>query len=481
MKNKARFVIAIINIMFFVPSIVMAQAANTQEELKQIKEQLKQLQDQNEKFLEENKLLQKRVEQLEKIEMKTTSATPALSTPSEPGSIEKTAGNATVDLAVPESPAFAVLGLSPQNVIRPTSPRALATELLNGIDQNGNFQSGVAIDTAPLLLFNGKNITLEKYQTSYTTRLFTNTQLSFATAKGSNDDDKSIRLATGLRITPWDKGDPRMYGLKYEDGKKIEPSWLERCFDDAVNDPTLMMIDNNIIIEIPKKIIKAINNEDECVKKGEPNCERFDQIIAELVKEKDQLVADYEAKLIPLAEKCRNDLRPLIWNRSSWTIGVAPTWISTSGDTRDLGWDGVGVWTSLAYGFEGVPTLEEKSQFIVHARYRTDEEEPVEGMEGTFLTQDSLFIGARLLIAPVTPLFVVELEGGYTYQDPEDRDTENSYVFSVAANARIVDNLWLEVSFGGRSKDSSGDGQAFVLSSLKWGFQSAPTLGQQEN
>ena len=101
-------------------------------------------------------------------------------------------------------------------------------------------------------------------------------------------------------------------------------------------------------------------------------------------------------------------------------------------------------------------------------------------MSGKFLTQNSVFIGGRLLVSPLSnKLFIAEFKGGYIYQDPDDRKAENSYVFSIAGNVRIIDNVWLEISVGGRSKDSNGDGQAFVLSSLKWGFQSAPTLGQK--
>src|SRR5437763_20839 len=68
-----------------------------------------------------------------------------------------------VDLAVPESPAFAVLDITPQTVNRPTSTEEFATSLLNGVDKNGNFQAGVAVDTIPYLLFFGHQITLEKY------------------------------------------------------------------------------------------------------------------------------------------------------------------------------------------------------------------------------------------------------------------------------------------------------------------------------
>ena len=69
---------------------------------------------------------------------------------------------ANLDLSVPQSPAFAILGITPDNIIRPGSPRDLALSLLNGVGKNGAFQSGIAIDTAPYLLFAGRLKTLSE-------------------------------------------------------------------------------------------------------------------------------------------------------------------------------------------------------------------------------------------------------------------------------------------------------------------------------
>ena len=70
----------------------------------------------------------------------------------------------TLDLAVPDSPAFAILGLSPEKIARPGVPRELATTLLNGVDRRGNLQSGIAMDFAPLFLFAGNGLTYQEYQ-----------------------------------------------------------------------------------------------------------------------------------------------------------------------------------------------------------------------------------------------------------------------------------------------------------------------------
>ena len=107
----------------------------------------------------------------------------AAQTPPAPSS-----GNtSSTDLAVPDSPAFTVLGISPQNVTRPTSPKDLAASLLNGLDQNGNFQTGIALDTAPFLLIAGSKLTIADYAQHYVTRLFSRIETSLGTTRGTSE------------------------------------------------------------------------------------------------------------------------------------------------------------------------------------------------------------------------------------------------------------------------------------------------------
>ena len=47
------------------------------------------------------------------------------------------------DLSVPASPAFTLLGTTPENVVRPTTPRLLALALANSVDLRGVLQSGL--------------------------------------------------------------------------------------------------------------------------------------------------------------------------------------------------------------------------------------------------------------------------------------------------------------------------------------------------
>lgn len=354
---------------------------------------------------------------------------------------------ATVDLSVPESPAFTVLGLTPETVVRPNSPREFATALLSGVDRNGNFQSGTAIDTVPYLLLAGKQLTLRQYQDHYKLRLAARTQFSFATTKGASEDDKSVRLSLGLRMTLWDKGDPRTDDV------------LLQCFDDASSVYLQSIGRPNILPpeQLPPDASPADKKESEQVwavynlKKAQANTTRLEAV-----------------------EACRAKARKDNWNKSSWIVAYAPSWISTSGERKNFKWNGGGVWTSLAYGFEGFPGLQEHSQLILHGRYRSNEQVPDPETEGAFFSQDSLFLGARLRLGNENS--TGSFEGVFVRSRPEGKSFDTSARYSVGLERRIAENLWFALAFGGERGRVDGRNNGFVLTSFRWGFSEKRTM-----
>jgi hypothetical protein len=301
--------------------------------------------------------------------------------------------------------------------------------VLNGVDVNGNLQTGLAIDVNPYLLFFGEQLTLSDYRKNYGTRAFARTALSLATVKGSSEDDKSARLAFGARWTIWDEGDPRL-------DKK-----LTDCFNRELQFPPL---DPNLSLD-----------------------EREKQLM--------ELKANYKTILEPKAEECRQESRWRNWNASAWDIGVAPTWTSVEGTVDDLKWSGVAVSAAVAYGFRGIKGLENRTQLILQARYRTDEKVPDPTNEGEFFTQDSLLIGSRVRFG--SPSLNFSIEALYIHADPHDRGNDNSYRVSVGAEFKVSQDLWIELAIGGSAdRDDTGSNQAFILGQLKWGVSDKPQL-----
>jgi hypothetical protein len=340
------------------------------------------------------------------------------SSPSAPSSAPASAAttntinSAAADLAPPESPAFAVLGLTPQTVTRPNTPAELASSLLNGFDHNGNFQTGIAIDTGPYMLFKGNSLTLYDYHQSPLKRFLARSQVSFATTKGTSDPDKAMRLALGTRFTIFDRGDPR-------------------------NDPQLIdCFDKNLKFDGPIP----------------PNASA------------DDLQAALEVK----AQKCRSQASLRNWNASSWIVAAAPAWISPDGNTGSFHLNGGGVWTSIAYGFEGVPSLRQRAQLIAEAVIRNNESVPDPKNSGAFLNQNSRSIGGRFRFG--SPAFNGNIEGAYVTTKQPAQLSDNSYKISAGIEHRLTSKLWLNLTFARDSSTPTTNSHFSFLSGLTWNF-----------
>ncbi len=109
--------------------------------------------------------------------------------------------------ALPESPAFSFLGVTPAEVARPASAHAFGTAVLNAIDPSGQVVQGLALDVAPWTYLPGVAITLEDYQRRGLLYALANTQLSLATARTAGDS-MDTKLALGLRLTLFNTADP---------------------------------------------------------------------------------------------------------------------------------------------------------------------------------------------------------------------------------------------------------------------------------
>ena len=330
--------------------------------------------------------------------------------------------NGTLDLSVPESPAFTVLGLTPQSITHPATPRALASSLLNGVDQNGNFQTGVAIDTAPYMLFHGNDVSLGDYQKSRMTRFLARTQFSFATTKGASDNDKSAKLAAGLSLAIFDKGDARQ-----------DPQFLA-------------------------KLVKAAQGVQDSFPALPPGHTADDE-----VNRAKQIVDKVEAITKPI----RKEYERTNWNRSSWIIAGAPSWISTDGSTSHIAFNGAAVWSSIAYGFEGVPALKRNAQIIFHGRFHSAEEVPDPLNKGQFYKQQSEVFGGRFRYG--TENTIGSFETVYIHTAPVGRPTDRYFRLTLGAEKKLTDNVWFHFGVGGESGQKNGQNKLFVLGTFKWG------------
>jgi hypothetical protein len=285
-----------------------------------------------------------------------------------------------IDLAIPQSPAAAVLGLTSNVVVRPNTPREFAAALLNGFDSNGNPQNGLSLDIVPYWLAAGHLVDRKIYKANPIVRWLAGAQLSLATTKAAGSEAPP-RLAAGALVRIFDKGDPRL------------DDTLADCLEKAAER----------VLSASAPLAPCPDGED-C--QSEENARR-------------------EALL---KNTCREEARRRNWNRSGWALGAARE--SQSGAEAE--------WSSLAYGFEGVPGLENTSQFTIQ-----------------WMRRDRQFVsGLRLTVGAVD-----------THVSLDWTAAAHSSQLALDVEKKIADNLWLEMTVGGASTN-----HVFLLTSFHWGF-----------
>ena len=341
--------------------------------------------------------------------------------------------SADIDLSVPESPAFIAIGLSPDTIVRPTTPREFATALLNGFDRNGNLQTGIAIDTVPYLVWAGSKVSLAQYKSSAVTQILSRTQVSFATTKGGGADDKSVKLAFGGHSTLYDSEDPRLNNDE-----------LLRCYSDI---PLFRPGGGALPLDAAAEARLGSDRE------------KFEREI-----------------LRPAADACREQFRRHArWNGTSWIVAAASSWASPTGLAQDLDTRSSSFWTSVSYGFDGVPGLRENVQLIGHVRHSANELVADKKLPGGQEIRDTTLAGVRLRAG--TSSFGLNFEAAYVRVRPEDRDEDVSTRLSFIAERRLAPNLWLNVSFSGDSGAAPERAQGLsILSAFKYAFTKDPTL-----
>lgn len=451
----------------------------------------------------------------------------------------------TLDLSVPESPAFDVLGFTPQKIVRPTSPRDLAANLLNGVDERGNLQTGIAIDIAPVPIFLNdmadSPITLHDYRSDYLMRLASRTQLSLGTTKGTDSDDKAVRVGLGVKSTLWDAGDPRMdnrlagclfvahqivhagmdltLNASPEALKAIAdaleasaPPARQAAYAAGGEDAAGIIMGEALAIRTEAGIgapaivsAQATVADDQATRIRTAIAPRLATVDVTLLEpEEANIVEVFTERFVDfsvvtlargatLAAECMSTSKEQNWNQPSWEIGGAGSWISPDGKIDDLEDSGGAVWTSISLNLPDdswwnlrqldqaprslgrVSTfVRDHFQLILHARYRGDQKVPVQmdGMDtDATINQDSALAGGRLRIG--VPNLAFSVEGAYVYTKQQGMSSNNSGFYSIGAEFRIAEDLWVQVSAGTETGGNPDGEQTTILSSIKYGFSSS--------
>jgi hypothetical protein len=325
-------------------------------------------------------------------------------------------------IAVPELPALSVLGVTPDKVTRPGNGRELALAILQGIDENGNPQNGLAIDLAPYLLFFGNDISHSHYRENWLCRFASHIQLSLGTAKGQGENDKSIRMAAGLRASIFDSGDPR------------RDTALDSCIGKAQD----RVLNKHRRPIPPDASAEAIADSAKTIEK------------------------ETEAEV----QKCREKHSRESSSKPALDIGFSPLWISEDGQTKNLKFGGIAAWSSFKAGIGGflaVASVQYKSR---------DRKLDPEGTEA-LVEGSSLSGGIKARYGNASSGFLTQVV--YTSFDQQGRNRDDQVLYSIGGEIAVAKNLWLETVIGSTG-GKEGNGSAFVSSQFKWGLSEKSVL-----
>jgi len=398
------------------------------------------------------------------------------------------AADTVVDISVPDSPALTVLGVTPNQVIHPTTTSDFAVGLINAV-KRGTVEQGFAVDTSPYMLFSGDELTLQEYQESRSERLAARTQFSVATVRNDADDDvEAVKVAVSLRTTLWDRGDPRL-------GDAEDPNSLIGCYLANSYDPGEMGLQVNQaeaqqsvlhtkiipritarLRELKAKILLTGQEVDELVRLHLRLHELQDRGIQQITQE--QAAEQVEGFNRRVRAECVDQFEAINWNASSWTLGVAPTWSSASGKVSELKPIGTSVYTSLAYGFEEFSGLADKLQLVLHGRYVGGQKIPASTIDpalpsNLILEQDTLISGLQLRFKG--PDFgsrqfgkdlSFALEADYIDAKGDLANVESILRYAISADARLSEKVYMTFTIAEDQRGKTKDG-SLMYGSLK--------------
>lgn len=353
----------------------------------------------------------------------------------------------TLDLSVPDSPAFTLLGISPETIARPTSFRSLSVSVLNSLDPDRDLALECSLSN---LLRGTQQMTLAQYRSDARARLLRNTQFTLAKARSAQPPGApSTRLALGLHT------------LLTRDGDPLRSARYDRAFQD-----------------LAKRQQDALDRQEEEIDRLQ---EEIDRLRAtETLPGRDRKLAEARAALTRAEEEKRTltlgfpekvrrayqALGPEIEAAPKLQIAAAPCFVDSPEAPNQYRWDGYGAWASYSFGGKvdlpaegGAFNGSWNSQFIAHVRVRAGER------AGATATRETTLAGLRWRAGG--PELKFSLEATSVRTKRSSGGTKNDTLLGLVLEPRLSEAVWASVSV---QRDTREAGTSGLRASLKYGF-----------
>lgn len=395
------------------------------------------------------------------------------------------AGSYRLDLTVPESPAFALLGLDSPEVATPRDMPALTAELANLVGSDGQLKPGAAITVQPYWL-GGRDITLDDYRATsrrFERALLARTRLSFASASVDGSED-AVRVALGVTFQPSDYSDPRMdqFDNANVNAAPIRDGESEEAFLERATLPQCMtVVVGEYELFAAEKAHEQLSAESRVTNSSWPsNDRRHDDYVEENWPARattivGEILSDDETKsyrpqhvaAVQGFEDCERRWRERQAQRPNFMVAIGQTFLSEDGSSDALKSEGLTAWVgysrSLGDIFPSFRGGDYSSRVNFYARFAEDETVAID--EDTSARAEVSVAAVSINLANIrrdTRNWSVGVEAAYRTEDFSDA-TEDREFTQIALNGsvRLNDGLWLRAAYGTRGEE---DDEFFRLS-----------------
>ena len=183
------------------------------------------------------------------------------------------------------------------------------------------------------------------------------------------------------------------------------------------------------------------------------------------------------------AKECLEAFEARNWNATSLQLVATQLWNSTGADAgfSRLGPAGARYGLIYSYGFDGWDRLRENSQLLLSLA--RGENIRVVDENSQVVRRDESRVGLRLRItpngSPDRHRFNVSGEAAWSRNDYSGRPEQEQWTYTVGAEWRLQENMWLAVTAEDRSGDDVVGDETRAGVQLRWALNEKANLERQ--
>jgi hypothetical protein len=337
-----------------------------------------------------------------------------------------------VNFTVPDMPAFKTLGTDPSDLLKPSTPQALAVSLSTFVqDTELIVPDAFAIEVSPSLLLNS-NRTLHHLSAYADKAVLNSFRISLGTSTGTVLSESGRNIALGFRISLINEGD---FSTDKAQHKKITDALKD--FREHVREVSM------VEFAALKDIDTSAPDWDTVVAVNGVFKEEFDEYLADENESSQRL---FMQKLRELKTAYKKEQ----WNAKKLDVAIALLYSSPDSLVENIRFNRADLWLSGA-----LPTGP-YSQFMYGLNARTFRDLK----DGSEATRDKSYfnisIPARYLIGTNRLKGFAELQ--YSYDNLEE---SSRFLVNLGSEINVVDGLWINL-YGGLDYDSTAGDSSFV-------------------